>query len=82
MLMNVRGRSTWTVDPRSHPITLEVLPKEIDRGSWVEPWSLESFLDPFPEGIGSMRFPDSAGPVRMTALVFPFAEALGEPLLR
>jgi len=50
MLVNVRGRSTWTVDPRSHPITLEVLPKEIDRGSWVEPWSLESFLDPFPEG--------------------------------
>jgi len=77
MLVNVRGRSTWTVDPRSHPITLEVLPKEIDQGSWVEPWSLESFPDPFPEGKGPMRVPDSAGPIHMTALVFPFAEAWG-----
>ncbi|MGA1820306.1 MAG: hypothetical protein ACMUHU_04775, partial [Thermoplasmatota archaeon] len=30
-----------------------------------------------PEGTGSLRVPDSAGPVRMTALVFPFAEAMG-----
>jgi len=43
---------------------------------------MESFPDPFPEGKGSMGVPNSAGPVRMTALVFPFAEALGEPLLR
>ncbi|MGA1872474.1 MAG: hypothetical protein ACMUHY_02275 [Thermoplasmatota archaeon] len=47
----------------------------------MEPWRLVVLLIARPEGLVFIGIPDSAGPIRMTALVFPFAEALGEPSL-
>jgi hypothetical protein len=66
------------VDPRSHPFAMIRSPKGSCHGSWVEPWkgwmsSLESVPgDGFKEG-----YPSSAGPIRLVALVFPNAEAMG-----
>jgi hypothetical protein len=53
-------------------------PRGSFHGSWVEPWKgWISFPEPVPgDGFGE-EFPSSAGPFRLVALVFPYAEALG-----
>ena len=70
-------RNGW-VDPRSHPFAPMIFPREFLQGSWVEPWRFDILSGYLPRREGILSgYRASAGPIRFAALVFPFAEAMG-----